>query len=239
MQRLPIFFAVNDSHVCHAATTLISNAEHTNAPIHVHVFEDSLSPRRKSRLARLALRYGHVDLTFHAFNNVRLDACLTTYYPTRAIFARYFIAELFPEYAQALYADTDSIFEADVSDFFRLGTAGHAVAACPDMGLHIARSREKKARLFRTTSSTGVSGFAPGAVDHPARVSRAAGPTGNSPRLTIHQVGWMEDGSACKSLARARSHSASGPAWLGSSKTIFPNLMCSTDGRMGGTARQS
>gem|GEM_PF-4168665 len=113
----------------------MSIAEHTAAPIHVHVFDDGVAPRRKAKLLRLASRYRHVDLTFHSFQQMRFDACLTDWYPTRAIFARYFIAELFPEYALALYLDVDMIVEADVAELFELGTEGRAVAACPDMGL--------------------------------------------------------------------------------------------------------
>ena len=113
----------------------MSIAEHTAAPIHVHVFDDGVAPRRKNKLLRLASRYRHLDLTFHTFKEMRFDACLTDWYPTRAIFARYFIAELFPEYALALYLDVDMIVEADVADLFEIGTGGRAVAACPDMGL--------------------------------------------------------------------------------------------------------
>jgi len=146
--RLPIFLAVNDSHACHAATTMMSIAEHTSALIDVHVFDDGIAPRRKATLVGLADRYRHVDLTFHAFTDSRLDSCLSAWYPTRVIFARYFIAELFPDCPLALYADVDMIFEADVADLFRHGTAGHAVAACPDMGLHrVVEVEQHKARL--------------------------------------------------------------------------------------------
>lgn len=147
MHRLPIFLAVNDSHACHAATTMMSIAEHTGTPIHVHIFDDGVTSRRKATLSRLAASYQHVDLSFHAFTSARLDACLTEWYPTRAIFARYFIAELFPEYRLALYVDVDMIVEADVADLFGRGTAGHAVAACPDMGLH--RMVEVKQHMAR------------------------------------------------------------------------------------------
>jgi lipopolysaccharide biosynthesis glycosyltransferase len=136
MNPLPVFLASNDAYACFAATMMMSIAEHTSATVHFHLFADDISPARRTKLARAIERYRHVSLELHGDLERKLDAHLTSWYPTRAIFSRYFIADLFPAYDLCLYADVDTIFEVDIAELFARGVGDHGIAGCHDMGLH-------------------------------------------------------------------------------------------------------
>jgi len=136
MQPLPVFLAADDAYACFASTTMMSIAENTAARVAFHLFDDGIAPERRKKLAQAMSRYAHVELTLHGDLERRLDDCVTSWYPTRAIFSRYFIAELFPSYDQSLYADVDTIFRADIAEIFAFGSGDEGLAACRDMGVH-------------------------------------------------------------------------------------------------------
>jgi UDP-glucose/galactose:(glucosyl)LPS alpha-1,2-glucosyl/galactosyltransferase/UDP-glucose:(galactosyl)LPS alpha-1,2-glucosyltransferase/(galactosyl)LPS 1,2-glucosyltransferase len=136
MTPLAIFMASNDAYACFAATAMMSIAEHTESPVHFHLFDDGIRPARRRKIARAIAGHRHATLTLHVDLDRRLDACVNDWYRTRAIFARYFIADRFPEHAMSLYVDVDTIFLDDVAELFALGTGDHGLAACHDMALH-------------------------------------------------------------------------------------------------------
>ncbi|MFM9058711.1 MAG: glycosyltransferase family 8 protein [Planctomycetaceae bacterium] len=148
MQPLPVFLAANDAYACFASTTMMSIAETTAARVEFHLFDDGIAPGRRRKLVQAMSRYAHVRLTLHDDLERRLDGCVTSWYPTRAIFSRYFIAELFPDYDLSLYADVDTVFQTDIAEIFAFGAGDQGLAACRDMGIHtVVDPAAHKARL--------------------------------------------------------------------------------------------
>jgi lipopolysaccharide biosynthesis glycosyltransferase len=135
MKTLPVFMAANDAYACFVATTIMSIAERTTSPLQFHLFDDGIASSRRQKLLGVAAQYPHVDLAIHGNLDRRLDDCPCPWYRTRAIFSRYYIADLFPEYDLSLYVDVDMIFQANVAELFSLGTEEHGLAACHDMCL--------------------------------------------------------------------------------------------------------
>lgn len=148
MQPLPVFLAANETYASFASTTMMSIAENTAVRVAFHLFDDGITPGSRRKLFQAVSRYGHVDLTLHGDLERRLDGCVTTWYPTRAIFSRYFIADLFPSYDLCLYADSDTIFLTDISQIFAFGAGEQGLAACRDMCIQTVVDPEAhKARL--------------------------------------------------------------------------------------------
>jgi lipopolysaccharide biosynthesis glycosyltransferase len=134
MNPFPVFLASNNKYAPLLATAIMSIAETASGAIAFHVFNDSLSPSTMSSLHKLAARY-NMPLTFHSVDLAAFRDCPSGWFKTSVIYARYTIAELFPEYDQALYVDADMIFTEDILQIPRISPKSAALAACADMGI--------------------------------------------------------------------------------------------------------
>jgi len=134
MTALPVFLASNNKYAPLLATAIMSIAENTSGDITFHVFNDTISRSAATALQRLAARYG-TPLTFHEVDLRTFRDCPSGWFKTNIIYARYAIADLFPQYDQALYVDADMLFTEDIMSIPRITPASATLAACADMGI--------------------------------------------------------------------------------------------------------
>ncbi|MBE6640590.1 MAG: glycosyltransferase family 8 protein [Ruminococcaceae bacterium] len=129
---IPIFFAVDDNYAPYLGVcvrSLIHNAS-KSYDYKIHILIDDLSDENKGRLTSLQTENATVE-----FVNVasRLDAFgrlihLRDYY-TKATYYRFFIPDLFPQYAKGIYLDCDMLVLGDISELYRVDINGLLVAA--------------------------------------------------------------------------------------------------------------
>ena len=132
---IPIFYACDDRFAKYAAVSIYSlkkNASRLNK-YNVHVLSTGMS--EESRKILLSLADANFSVIFDDVNEylstiseklpVRDYYSVTTYY-------RFFIAEMHPEYDKAIYIDSDTIVQGDISELYRTELGGDLLAACAD-----------------------------------------------------------------------------------------------------------
>lgn len=134
MNPFPVFLASNNKYAPLLASAIMSIAENTSSAIAFHIFNDNISPSAAAALQRLAKRYG-MPLAFHEADLRAFRDCPSGWFKTNIVYARYAIADLFPQYDQALYVDADMIFTEDIMRIPRLAPTAATLAACADMGI--------------------------------------------------------------------------------------------------------
>ena len=132
---IPVFYACDDNFAKYAAVSIYSlkkNASRLNT-YNVHVLHTGLSEEARKTL--LSLADANFNIVFDDVNEylstvseklpVRDYYSVTTYY-------RFFIAEMHPEYDKAIYVDSDTVVQGDISELYRTDLGGNLLAACAD-----------------------------------------------------------------------------------------------------------
>ena len=131
---IPIFLACDDRFAKYAAVSLASIKKHASANVRyrVHILHSDLSEQSKALLGRYA------DDRFSVlFEDV--SGCLATLaerfplrdYYSKTTYYRLFIPDLFPEYGKAIYIDSDTIVQSDLSELYETElTDADYLAAC-------------------------------------------------------------------------------------------------------------
>lgn len=135
---IPIFFACDDNFVKYTIVSLhsmISNAA-KGRRYHIYVLHTCISDEMKQKLGALAnedftISFENVTAHLEAINDklpIRDYYSKTTYY-------RLFIAEMFPQYNKAIYIDSDTIVQGDISQLFDIDIGDAYVGACHEQAM--------------------------------------------------------------------------------------------------------
>ncbi len=125
---IPIFFAVDDNYVPYltvAISSLIDNSsERYN--YHINVLIERLSPENVSILE--AMQTENVKIDFVNVTQKVKAICsrlhLRDYY-TKATYYRFFIPDMFPQYAKGVYLDCDIVITRDIANMYN-----HDIGSC-------------------------------------------------------------------------------------------------------------
>lgn len=133
-----IFYAVDDNYVDPLTVSLHSLTANAapDKTYHVTVLTEHLTPAHRAQIQ--AEQTANVRVSFESIAE-RLKAQITDKnnklradYFTFTIYFRLFIAELFPDLAQAVYLDADTVVLTDIAELFAVPLHGDLLGAVPD-----------------------------------------------------------------------------------------------------------
>ncbi len=135
---IPIFFACDDNFVKFTVvslTSIIKNADPTRN-YHVYVLHTDVSQSAQDQLKSLENQQFTVtfeDVTDY-LHSIADKLPLRDYY-SKTTYYRLFIAEMFPEYDKAIYIDSDTVVQGDMSRLFDTDIGDCYVGACHEQAM--------------------------------------------------------------------------------------------------------
>ena len=133
---IPVFYACDDKFAKYTAVSVHSLKKNASRAhnYNIHILHTGLCDEMRAVLAELG--DANFTMIFDDVNEylstiagklpVRDYYSATTYY-------RFFIAEMYPEYDKAIYIDSDTIVQGDISELYSTDVSGVMLAACNDL----------------------------------------------------------------------------------------------------------
>ena len=137
-RTIPVFYACDDTFVKYtivSISSLIKNASR-DFDYRIYILHTSISDRMKSELEKLqtnnvTISFVNVESRLAAISEsmpIRDYYSKTTYY-------RLFIAEAFPGYDKAVYIDSDTVVQGDISELYKTDLGDSYVGACHEQAM--------------------------------------------------------------------------------------------------------
>ena len=137
-KTIHIFYACDDGFVKFTIVSLFSMMQNASRKhqYHIHVLHTNIEPATEQRMFAMA------DECFEiSFDNVSgyLDQLceklpLRDYY-SNTTYYRMFIADMFPEIDKAIYIDSDTVVQGDISELYGIDLKDYDVAACHEQAM--------------------------------------------------------------------------------------------------------
>ncbi|MBO5883398.1 MAG: 1-acyl-sn-glycerol-3-phosphate acyltransferase [Clostridia bacterium] len=135
---IPIFYACDDNFIKYTIVSMhsmITNASKDHK-YHIYILHTGVSEEMKNKVIALATENFEVsfeDVTdyLHSISDklpIRDYYSKTTYY-------RLFIAEMFPEYDKAIYIDSDTVVQGDISELYHTDIGDAYLGACHEQAM--------------------------------------------------------------------------------------------------------
>ena len=135
---IPVFYACDDAFVKYTIVSLhsmIKNAS-TDFEYKIYILNTSIGEDMKSRL--LALANDNFEIIFVDVSE-RLDdfnkALPIRHYYSNCTYYRFFISEMFQQYDKAIYIDSDTIVQGDISALFETDIGDFYLGACHEQAM--------------------------------------------------------------------------------------------------------
>lgn len=133
---IPIVFATDDNFVPYLYVSLLSLITNvsTDNNYDIVILYSKINDYNISRLSQLSKE--NVSIRFFDMSEYMdkyKDLWYTHWNYTDAMYYRFFISELFTDYAKVLYLDGDVIFNCDVSELYNIELEGNYIAAVQDI----------------------------------------------------------------------------------------------------------
>ena len=136
INKIPIFFAVDDDYIPFLAVALQSLVEHATKEnyylikvLHTHVAEEK-QEKIINKYEQENVNIEFVDLNYY-IDEVK-DKLYTRDYYTKTTYFRLFIPNLYPQYDKVLYLDSDITLLDDVANLYKIEIGTNLVAGAPD-----------------------------------------------------------------------------------------------------------
>ena len=135
---IPIFYACDNNFVKYTVVSLhsmIRNAD-PERRYHVHVLHTDIKPetmRSVTDLSTEAFTITFDDVTDY-LESISDKLPLRDYY-SKTTYYRLFIAEMFPEYDKAIYIDSDTVVQGDISRLYDVNIKDAYVGACHEQAM--------------------------------------------------------------------------------------------------------
>lgn len=135
---IPIFYACDGAFVKYTVVSLhsmMANAD-PNYQYHVHILHTEITPRVRRSLQKMEAE--NVKIFFEDVSSYletlssRLP--IRDYY-SKTTYFRLFIAEMFPEYNKAIYIDSDTVVQGDISKMYLTDIGDAYVGACHEQAM--------------------------------------------------------------------------------------------------------
>ena len=141
---IPIFYACDDFFVKYMIVSLRSMIENASKDrsYHIYVLHTNISEEMKQKM--YDLQNENFEVSFEDVTEYLkhiADRLPIRHYYTKTTYFRLFIAEMFPQYQKAIYIDSDTVVQGDISKLYDIigNTAGRANT---DNCLHIIKSKQ-------------------------------------------------------------------------------------------------
>ena len=135
---IPIFYACDDNFVKYTVVSLhsmIQNADPTKR-YHVHVLHTDIKPETMKSVTDLATEAFEItfdDVTEY-LESISDKLPLRDYY-SKTTYYRLFISEMFPEYDKAIYIDSDTVVQGDISRLYNTDIKDAYLGACHEQAM--------------------------------------------------------------------------------------------------------
>ena len=137
-KTIPIFYAVDDAFVKYTIVSLNSMIENASRDYSykVYILNTGVCPDMKEKTVALANE--NFDIEFvdvsERLAEIKTDLPVRDYY-SKTTYFRLFIADMFPEYDKAIYIDSDTVVQGDISELYNIELADRYVGACHELAM--------------------------------------------------------------------------------------------------------
>lgn len=135
---IPIFYACDDNFVKYTIVSMysmIKNAS-TEHKYHIYILHTGITERMMAKV--LELKTENFEISFEDvtdyLNSIADKLPIRDYY-SKTTYYRLFIAEMFPEYDKAIYIDSDTVVQGDISRLYRKNIKDAYVGACHEQAM--------------------------------------------------------------------------------------------------------
>ncbi len=138
MKTIPIFYACDNNFVKFTIVSLYSMIENASKEYNydIHVLHTDIKPETQEAMFRL--QNDNFKVTFNDVTDyletIKEMMPLRDYY-SKTTYYRLFIAEMFPELDKAIYIDSDTIVQGDISEFFEYDISEYDLGACHEQAM--------------------------------------------------------------------------------------------------------
>ena len=137
-QVIPVFYACDDNFVKYTVVSLYSMIQNASKDYkyRVYVLHTDVSPERKEHVLALAnedFEISFEDVTDY-LHSIAEKLPIRDYY-SKTTYYRLFIAEMFPEYDKAVYIDSDTVVQGDISELYRTDLKDAYLGACHEQAM--------------------------------------------------------------------------------------------------------
>ena len=134
-ELIPIFFAVDDNYAPYLCVTMQSIIENSSDEYEyaVNVLIEEISDENKKMI--LNMQTSNINIRFVNVEERLKKICRKLHmrdYYTKATYYRFFIPELFPQYAKGLYLDCDIVLTTDAAELYHTELGDNYIAAIPE-----------------------------------------------------------------------------------------------------------
>ncbi len=135
---IPIFYSCDDNFVKYTIVSLYSMIKNASKEYkyHVYILNTNISSKMKEKLLIMAnenFEISFEDVTDY-LNSISDKFPIRDYY-SNTTYYRLFIAEMFPEYNKAIYIDSDTIVQGDISKLYEIDIKDAYLGACNELAV--------------------------------------------------------------------------------------------------------
>lgn len=135
---IPIFYACDDNFVKYTIVSLRSMIDNASKDYdyRIYVLHTQITDKMKEHLYDLEndnFKISFNDVTEH-LHSIAEKLPIRDYY-SKTTYYRLFIAEMFPEYDKAIYIDSDTIVQGDISELYNTDIKDAYVGACHEQAM--------------------------------------------------------------------------------------------------------
>lgn len=136
--RIPVFYACDDNFVKYTIVSLNSMIQNAskNTLYHVYILHTFITDEMKDQLLRLQnenFEISFCDVT--AQLEAIYDKLPVRDYYSKTTYYRLLIAQMFPEYEKAIYIDSDTVVQGDISELYSIDIGDSYVGACHEQAM--------------------------------------------------------------------------------------------------------
>lgn len=137
-KTIHIFYACDDGFVKFTIVSLFSMMQNADREhrYHIHVLHTNIEPATEQRM--LAMADECFEISFDNVSGYLDQLCeklpLRDYY-SNTTYYRMFIADMFPEIDKAIYIDSDTVVQGDISELYGVDLKDYDVAACHEQAM--------------------------------------------------------------------------------------------------------
>ena len=135
---IPVFYSCDDAFVKYTIVSLCSIIKNASKDYQykVYILNTNISSDMQNRL--LELENDNFEITFvdvsGELKSIKKDLPVRHYY-SKTTYYRFFISEMFPQYNKALYIDSDTIVQGDISELYSTDIGDSYLGACHEQAM--------------------------------------------------------------------------------------------------------
>ncbi len=135
---IPIFYACDDNFVKFTVVSISSMIENASKEHNYHIYVLHTDIKEETQATVLRLQNERFTISFENvtpyLDSIKEKMPLRDYY-SKTTYYRLFIAEMFPEYDKAIYIDSDTVVNGDISEMYAYDITDYDLGACHEQAM--------------------------------------------------------------------------------------------------------